>query len=132
MVDGTVRDIAVVSTMNNLVWCYDANDSDILWVQKLAVPVNGGSSIDMHVINDHWGVLSTGIIDPDTHRWYGVAWTSPDGDPKKGMHHVHVLNLKDGSRAHEPLSLTEKSMLRGTAFLRRNSTVPCASSGLRC
>ena len=113
VVDGTVRDVAVVSTMNNLVWCYDANDSDILWVQKLAVPVNGGSSIDMHTINDHWGVLSTGVIDPDTHRWYGVAWTSPDGDPKKGLHQIHVLNLKDGSRVHEPLTLTAEEYAPG-------------------
>jgi len=105
VVDGTVRDIAVVSTMNNLVWAYDANDSDILWVQKLGVPINGSSSIDMHTINDHWGVLSTGVIDPDTHRWYGVVWSSPDGDPKKGEHHIHVLNLKDGSRIHPPIPL---------------------------
>ncbi len=113
VVDGTVRDVAVVSTMNNLVWCYDANDSDILWVQKLGVPIKGSSAIDMHVINDHWGILSTGVIDPDTHRWYGVAWTSPDGDPKKGMHYVHALNLKDGSHVHDPLSLASEEYAPG-------------------
>jgi hypothetical protein len=113
VVDGTVRDIAVVSSMNNLVWAYDANDSDILWVQKLGVPIKGSSAIDMHVINDHWGVLSTGVLDPDTRRWYGVAWVSPDGTPQKGMHYIHVLNLKDGSQAHEPLSLAAEEYAPG-------------------
>ena len=113
VVDGTVRDVAVVSSMNNLVWAYDANSSDILWVQKLAIPVNGSGAIDMHMINDHWGVLSTGVIDPETHRWYGVAWSSPDGTPQKGEHSVHVLNLKDGSRVHEPLNLTTEEYAPG-------------------
>src|ERR1700742_4617035 len=31
MDDGTTRDICIVASMNNTVWCYDANDSDILW-----------------------------------------------------------------------------------------------------
>jgi hypothetical protein len=113
VVDGTVRDVAVVSSMNNLVWAYDANDSDILWVQKLAVPINGSTAIDFHNINDHWGILSTGVIDPDTRRWYGVAWASPDGDPKKGMHYIYVLNLKDGSQVHEPLSLASETYAAG-------------------
>src|SRR5271170_5503042 len=132
VVDGTVRDVAVVSTMNNLVWCYDANDSDILWVQKLGVPIKGSSAIDMHVINDHWGILSTGVIDPDTHRWYGVAWTSPDGDPKKGMHYIHALNLKDGSRVHEPLSLASEEYApgHGLPVQKFNSTMRKQRSSL--
>ena len=113
VVDGTTRDIALVSTMNNLIWCYDANYSDILWVTKLGVPVKGSGAIDMHNINDHWGVLSTGVIDPDTQRWYGVAWISPDGDPKNGTHRIFVLNLKDGAHAHEPLAITSEEYAPG-------------------
>ena len=43
---------------------------------------DGGAAIDMHQINDHWGVLSTGVIDPETKRVYLVAWISPDGTPQ--------------------------------------------------
>jgi hypothetical protein len=102
MQDGNLRDIAVVSAMNNDVWCFDANTSDDLWMAKLGIPINGSGEIDFHNINDHWGVLSTGVIDPETQRWYGVAVTSPDGDPRKGVHAVYSLNLKDGSLAQAP------------------------------
>ncbi|MBV8632398.1 MAG: hypothetical protein JOZ83_15825 [Silvibacterium sp.] len=130
--DGTTRDVAVVSSMNNLVWCYDANNSDILWVTKLGVPVKGSSAIDMHNINDHWGVLSTGVLDPDTRRWYGVAWTSPDEDPKKGTHHIHVLNLRDGTHAHEPLALTSEEYApgHGLPVQKYGSTMRKQRSGL--
>ncbi len=114
--DGTVRDVAIVSSMNNLVWAYDANDSDILWVQKLGVPINGSSAIDFHSINDHWGILSTGVIDPDTYHWYGVVWSSPDGDPKKGQHSIHILNLKDGSQVRPPIPLADQEYAPGNGL----------------
>src|SRR5271166_2193728 len=114
--DGTVRDVAIVSSMNNLVWAYDANDSDILWVQKLGVPINGSGAIDFHNINDHWGILSTGVIDPDTYHWYGVVWSSPDGDPKKGEHSIHILNLKDGSQVRPPIPLAGQEYAPGNGL----------------
>src|ERR1700728_186997 len=43
MDDGTTRDIVIACSMNNTVWCYDANNSDVLWVKKLAVPVLGNN-----------------------------------------------------------------------------------------
>jgi hypothetical protein len=116
VVDGTVRDVAVVSSMNNLVWAYDANDSDILWVQKLGVPIKGSTAIDFHNINDHWGILSTGVIDPDTYHWYGVVWSSPDGDPKKAEHSIHILNLKDGSRVRPPIPLAGQEYAAGNGL----------------
>ena len=45
--------------------------------------MKGNASIDMHQINDHWCNFSTGVIDPDTATWYGVAVTSPDGIREK-------------------------------------------------
>jgi hypothetical protein len=103
--DGVVRDVCIVASMNNTVWAYDANSSDILWVKKLAIPVKGDNSIDMYVINDHWGLLSTGVIDPETLIWYGVALSSPDQSPKKGEHAVHSLDIRTGRRVHPPVSL---------------------------
>jgi hypothetical protein len=103
--DGNVRDVIITASMNNTVWAYDYNTSDILWVKKLGIPINGSGAIDMHNINDHWGLLSTGVIDPDTKTWYGVAWESPDGTAQNGAHFVHALNIANGSRAHAPVPL---------------------------
>ena len=105
--DGTVRDVIITASMNNLVWAYDFNTSDILWVKKLGIPINGSNAIDMHNINDHWGLLSTGVIDPDTKTWYGVAWQSADGTAKNGAHFVHALNIADGSHVHPPVPLAD-------------------------
>jgi hypothetical protein len=103
--DGNVRDVIITASMNNTVWAYDYNTSDILWVKKLGIPINGSGAIDMHNINDHWGLLSTGVIDPDTKIWYGVAWESPDGSAANGTHFVHSLNIANGSRVHPPVPL---------------------------
>jgi hypothetical protein len=105
--DGNVRDVILTASMNNTVWAYDFNTSDILWVKKLGVPINGSAAIDMHVINDHWGLLSTGVIDPETATWYGVAWQSPDGTAQKGAHFVHSLRVADGSRVHPPCPVAD-------------------------
>ena len=67
--------------MNNLVWAYDA----------LRHPL-GAKAWRSHErqhrhrlpqLNDHWGILDTGVIDPDTRRWYGVAWRIQMATPKK-------------------------------------------------
>ena len=105
--DGTVRDIIITASMNNSVWAYDYNTSDILWVKKLGIPINGSGAIDMHNINDHWGLLSTGVIDPDSKIWYGISWESPDGTAKNGAHFVHSLNVSDGSQAHPPVPMAD-------------------------
>src|ERR1035437_1662876 len=107
--DGSVRDVIVTASMNNTVWAYDFNTSDILWVKKLGIPINGSGAIDMHNINDHWGLLSTGVIDPDTKTWYGVewAWESPDGTAKSGAHFIRSLNIANGTQAHPPVPLAD-------------------------
>ena len=104
--DGTTRDVVIVCSMNNTVWCYDANTSDILWVKKLALPINGSAAIDMHTINDHWGIISTPVIDAATNRLYVVAWASSDGAAVRAEYAVHVLHLKDGSRVCASVSLS--------------------------
>ncbi len=105
MPDGHKRDVGIVTSMNCLVYAFDVNSSDILWTQKLGIPVKGNASIDMHQINDHWCNLSTGVIDPDTSTWYGVAVTSPDGNPRKGTHAVYALKLSTGQFAAAPAPL---------------------------
>lgn len=103
--DGTTRDLCIVCSMNGLVYAFDANDSDIIWCKKLSVPVNGSKSIDAWMVNDHWSVLSTPVIDAQTNRLYAVAWTSATGNAATGYYQMHVLNLKDGSRVCPPVPI---------------------------
>jgi hypothetical protein len=69
--------VMILPSMANIVRGVDAETGAALWQTGLGRPINGGSAIDMHNVNDHWEVLSTGVVDPDTKRVYLVAWISP-------------------------------------------------------
>ena len=76
----------------------------------------------MHLINDKWGVLSTGVIDPDTKLAYMVAWISPDGTPLNGTHFIYTLNASP-----EPWSI-RPYLWPVIRTATRPTTPPCASS----
>ena len=103
--DGSVHDVAVLPSMANQVRGVDAKTGAAIWNITLGTPINGGASVDMHLINDKWGVLSTGVIDPDTRRAYMVAWISPDGTPKAGTHFIYTLDVATGTVIGAPVSL---------------------------
>ena len=109
MGDGSTHDIVILCSMANTVWVYDARDGTLLWVQRMGNPIPGSKAIDGWLINDHWGILSTPVVDPDTMTLYCVAWSSPDGSVAKGVHSLHALKLSDGSHAKPPLSLQNAS-----------------------
>jgi hypothetical protein len=126
LADGTTRDVMVLPSMANIVRGVDAATGIALWqTPQLGTPVTGSDSlgpngqgamcpgpnqtIDCYQINDKWGVLSTGVIDPDTQLVYLVAWISPDTTPQNGRHYMYVLRVKDGSQAVAPVLLDGKS-----------------------
>lgn len=96
MSDDIRHDVLIACSMNNTVWCYDANDSADLWMKKLGYPINGSTHIDMHTINDHWGILSTPVVDPETNKLYLVAWVAPDGVPENGVHRIVTMDITTG------------------------------------
>jgi hypothetical protein len=101
------RDVMVLAAMNNVVRAVDPHDGSLLWETKLGLPVQGSSAIDMWKINDHWGCLSTGVIDPDAQRLYQSCWVSPNGsvDPKIARWYMFIVNLADGSLAVPPVTI---------------------------
>jgi|CZKD01.1.fsa_nt_gi hypothetical protein len=124
--DGSTHDVMVLPSMANIVRGVDAHDGAALWSVTLDTPINGNTptgpqktapdgcvgnfpTIDCHAINDKWGVLSTGVIDPDTQRVYLVSWISPDGTPQNGKYFVFVLNVADGTRIVAPVLVTGTS-----------------------
>jgi hypothetical protein len=124
---GGTRDVMVLPSMANVVRGVDAHDGSGIWQVTLGVPVNGSGKIDYHVINDHWGCLSTGVIDPDTKRLYQVCWVSPDqtGNPEKARYKMFVLNVANGSQVVPPVPIEGKS---GTQDF--NSAMPKQRSSL--
>ena len=120
--DGSIHDVMILPSMANVVRAVDARSGAELWQRDpvLGMPIDGKTptgprksrpdgcvgdypTIDCHGINDKWGVLSTGVIDPDSGRLYLVAWVSPDGTPQKARHFVFVLNVVDGSQVVPPV-----------------------------
>ncbi len=114
-VRGTVHNVMVLPSMANIIRGVEAADGSQLWTTDLAAQqpgcraINSTPQIDMHGVNEHWGVLSTGVIDPETQRVYLVAWCSPDGTMAHAMHFIYTLNVSDGSIAAPPVSLATVS-----------------------
>jgi hypothetical protein len=99
------RDVMVLPSMADVVRGVDAHDGSGIWQVTLGTPITGSQSIDSHQINQFWGCISTGVIDPDTQRLYQVCWISPDnsGDPKTGRYFMFVLNVADGTQVAKVL-----------------------------
>jgi hypothetical protein len=106
-----IRDVMVLPSMANVVRGVDAHDGSGIWQVTLGTPVTGSQSIDRHQINQFWGCLSTGVIDPDTKRLYQVCWVSPDhtGQPEAARFFMFVLNVADGSQVVPPVLIQGKS-----------------------
>ncbi|MFZ0745978.1 MAG: hypothetical protein WAM85_16325 [Terracidiphilus sp.] len=107
--DGSTHDVMILPSMANVVRGVDAHTGAGLWSVTLGRPIQGSAAIDYHQINDKWGVLSTGVIDPDSQHLYLVAWVSPDSTPQKANHYVYVLNVADGSPVVPPVLVAGKS-----------------------
>jgi len=105
------RDVMVLPSMADVVRGVDAHDGSGIWQVTLGVPINGSTTIDFHNINQHWGCISTGVIDADTQRLYQVCWVSPDksGNPQTARYYMFVLNVEDGSQVVPPVLIQEPS-----------------------
>jgi hypothetical protein len=99
------RDVMVLPSMANVARGVDAEDGSGIWQTNLGNPIQGSGAIDFHSINDKWGCLSTGVIDPDTARDYQVCWVSPDGSgsPETARYFMFVLSVADGSEVVPPV-----------------------------
>src|SRR5580698_3199149 len=94
------RDVMVLPSMANVVRGVDAHDGSGIWQTPLGMPINGSIQIDSKNINQHWGCISTGVIDPGLQRLYQVCWVSKDntGNPQTAKYFMFVLNVKNGSQ----------------------------------
>ena len=105
LADGSTHDVAYIASMANQVFAFDANTGAQLWMVQLGTPIKGTNQIDGYLINDHWGILSTPVIDAAAGVLYACAWISADGTVAKGQHYLCAIRLRDGSSVHPPLNL---------------------------
>lgn len=103
MPDGVTRDVAILASMGNGVYAFDANTGALLWKRNLGTPIQGSKAIDAHEINQFWGVLSTPIVQDGV--IYGCAWISKDGTVANANHFAFALDVKTGNEVHPHLSL---------------------------
>jgi hypothetical protein len=116
-----VRDVMVLPSMANVVRGVDAHDGSGIWQTQLGTPITGTNAIDGWGINQYWGCLSTGVIDPDLKRLYQVCWVAPNAqgtplppapastDPTAGRYFMFVLNVGDGSLVAPPVMIQGSS-----------------------
>ncbi len=102
---GRMRDLVLLATMANRIFAFDANDGTQVWERTLGTPINGSRAIDAHLVNDHWGILSTPVVDSAAGVMYACAWISSDGSPANAQHWLHAVSIVDGHAVHPPLSL---------------------------
>jgi hypothetical protein len=126
------RDVMVLPSMADVVRGVDAHDGSGIWQVNLGAPVRGSQRIDSHQINQFWGCLSTGVIDPDTHRLYQVCWVSPDksGDPMTAHYFMFVLNMADGSEVVPPVLIEGGNFDKGMRK-QRSSLVETNVNGVK-
>jgi hypothetical protein len=131
-----VHDVMVLPSMADIVRGVDAHDGSGIWQTTLGVSINSNTNIDMHNINQHWGCISTGVIDPDLQRLYQTCWVSPDmtGNPQTARYYMFVLNVADGKLAVPAVEIERKG---GTQDFnsqmrkQRSSLVETAVSGAK-
>jgi hypothetical protein len=140
MPDGTKHDVAYLCSMANTVWAFDANDGTQLWANPVSLgkPILNTKSIDVWLINDHWGILSTPVIDRETETMYVVSYSSADGTQNNAAHRLHALRLRDGkdrkppilvqgttrNAAGQPVALSQTQKQRAALLLVRSGQEP--------
>jgi hypothetical protein len=88
-INGTIHNVAFVATLNNSVYAFDADTSQLaLWHTSLGTPVPIGTTSQPNV-----GILSTPVIDVNLEVIFVVTYTYENETP---VYRLHALNLLTG------------------------------------
>jgi outer membrane protein assembly factor BamB len=103
-VNGGMRDLVYLTTVNNSVYAFDANDSEAslpVWHVNFGVPANlHSASFGCLDINGQMGIIGTPVIDKALGVLYVVALTragSANGSQAGFMQRLHALDLATGA-----------------------------------
>jgi hypothetical protein len=93
-----VHDLMLLPSEANVIRGVDAHDGSPVWddITLPGKPVKSTPKIDMHSTNDHFGCISTGVVDSDTNRLYQSCWVSTDGTPTTARTKMFVIDISKG------------------------------------
>jgi hypothetical protein len=105
---GGTHDLVYVTTVNNSVYAFDANDayaSEPFWHVNFGTPPNVyDGKFGCTDMNGNVGIIGTPVIDAQAGTLYVVAATTTDGG---FMQRLHALDLATGAdRAPSPVTIT--------------------------
>jgi hypothetical protein len=102
---GETHDVLLTVTMSGDLRIDDAHTGASLFELQIGYPVSGSGKIDMHLINQRWSCLSTGVIVFPTA--YLSCWNSPDktGNPATARYMMYGVNLTTGQQVFAPVNL---------------------------
>jgi hypothetical protein len=103
-----VRDVVYAATMNNSVYAFDAHTGETLWTRVEMDPSVWAPDMDMHGINQRWGISSTPVIDPMTRTLYLVTWARRNNNDADREFRIRALDLATGN---------DKIQLNGNAYV---------------
>jgi len=109
------HDVVFVATENNSIYAFDADsnlgtNAGLLWRTNLgtaATSVLFGIRYHHNVLNPLLGITGTPVIDPGSGTLYVDVLTTPVPDTTNAQHHVHALNIANGTeQPYSPVLVT--------------------------
>ena len=96
-----IYSVMILPSEANIIRGVDPATGTGIWqTLQLCVPIKAVPANDMWGTNDHFGMMSTGVIDADTHKLYQVAFCSADGSgnyPTGVVQRMFVLDTRTGA-----------------------------------
>jgi hypothetical protein len=124
MDDDFTHNVLYIGSMGDNVYAYDADYGTMLWERHIGNAIPDTKAIDYWQIQDHWGVLSTGVIDQSTNTYYVVDIASPDGQDIDSSFYLHGLSLSDGHDMFPPVDLNLATYTSPTHITSLLNAVP--------
>jgi hypothetical protein len=92
------HDLMLLPSEANVIRGVDAQTGMPIWndITLPGMPVKSTLQIDSHITNDHFGCISTGVVDADTDRLYQSCWISTDGTPNTARFKMFVVDIAKG------------------------------------
>jgi hypothetical protein len=96
LASGQKHDLLIIATLANTVRAHDAKTRALLWKVTLGPPIKKDPGIDSWRVQDHWGILSTPVLDLARGMIYVCYWSSADESVAKARHYFAAMRLADG------------------------------------
>lgn len=133
-VNGAAHNVVFVTTTNDSVYAFDADNGALLWRQSfLSSGVTAVAGSVIHSGMTLIGIVGTPVIDPDDNTMYVVAFTAENGGTTF-VHRLHALDITTGQDKVAPVviaapSFTDSRQDQRAGLLLANGRIYVAFGG---